>query len=307
MRIAVMGTGAMGGYVGARLATGGAEVSFIARGAHLEAIRRNGLKVTSPNGDMLIRPAKASDDPAAIGPVDLVLVAVKMYDMARVVEAVAPMVGDGTGVVTLQNGVEAPDMAARLYGAARTVGGVCMINAEIAGPGVIQHNALNAVILGELEGGVSERLRRFAGFGTRGGVEVKLSANIRLDLWRKMMLLSPLGCLSAMIGLPFSRYHDLPESWRLVEQGVREVAAVGRAQGLDLGEADIETAMHHAHNMKPTWKASLAVDRELGKRLEVEWFAGTICRLGEAAGIDTPMHSVALGVLKPHADGAARS
>jgi 2-dehydropantoate 2-reductase len=307
MRVAIMGTGAMGGYVGARLAAGGAEVRFVARGAHLEAIRRDGLKVTSPNGDMLVQPATASAEPAELGPVDLVLVAVKMYDMEPALRAVAPLMGEDTGVVTLQNGVEAPDMAAALYGVKRTAGGVCMINAEIAGPGVIQHNALNAVIVGELAGGAGERLRRFKELAERGGVEVKLSRNIRLDLWRKMMLLSPLGALSAMIGLPFARYHDLAESWRLVEMGVREVAAVGRAQGLDLGEPDVETALGHAHAMKPTWKASIAVDLELGKRLEVEWFAGTVCRLGEAAGVDTPLHRVALGVLKPHADGARPS
>lgn len=182
MKIGVMGTGAMGGYVGARLATGGADVSFIARGAHLAAIREGGLKVTSPFGDMLIDPATATDDPADIGPVDLVLLAVKMYDVETVAAFIRPMVGAETGVVTLQNGVDAPGIVAGLFGEARTVGGVCGINGEIVAPGVIQHNALNAVIVGELGGDESERLSRFAEIANAGGVETRVSTDIRLDL-----------------------------------------------------------------------------------------------------------------------------
>jgi len=304
MKIAVMGTGAMGGYVGARLATGGAEVSFIARGAHLAAIREHGLKVTSPQGDMLISPATATDDPAEIGPVDLVLLAVKMYDVESAAKRIRPMVGPASGVVTLQNGVDAPGIVAGLFGEARTIGGVCLINGEIVAPGVIQHNALNAVIVGELAGGASERLNRFAEFANHGGVEAKVSEDIRLDLWRKLMLLAPLGALSAMIRLPHARYHDVAESWRLVEMGVREVFAVGKANGIALSEADVESTMKLAHGMRPTWKASLTVDLEQGKRLEVDGLAGAVCRYGETAGIDTPFHRVALGVLKPHAEDA---
>ncbi len=170
---------------------------------------------------------------------------------------------------------------------------------------MIQHNALNEVIVGELAGGESERLRRFAEFANAGGVETRVSTDIRLDLWRKMMLLAPLGALSAMIRLPHARYHDLPESWRLVEMGVREVLAVGNAHGIPLGEADVENTMKLAHGMQPTWKASITVDLEQGKRLEVDGLAGAVCRYGEAASVDTPFHRVALGVLKPHANGGA--
>lgn len=303
MRIAVMGTGAMGGYLGARLVGGGAEVAFIARGPHLKAIRENGLKVTSPLGDMLVQPATASDDPAEIGPVDLVLLAVKLYDVEQASAFVRPLMGPETGVVTLQNGLDAPGLVAGLYGEARTIGGVCLINGEIAAPGVIRHNALNAVIVGEIGGGPSARLERFAELANAGGVEAKVSPEIRLDLWRKMMLLAPLGALSAMIRLEFRDYHDLPESWRLVQQGVREVMAVGRAHGMALSEADVESTMKLAHGMRPTWKASITVDLEQGKRLEVDGLAGAVCRYGEAAGVDTPFHRVALGVLKPHAGG----
>jgi 2-dehydropantoate 2-reductase len=304
MKIAVMGSGAMGGYLGARLATGGAEVSFIARGAHLAAIREHGLKVTSPAGDMLIDPVTATDEPAEIGNVDLVLLAVKMYDLETVADFIRPMVGAETGIVTLQNGVDAPGVIAGLFGTERTIGGVCVINGEIAAPGVIQHNALNAVIVGELSGGESERLTQFAAMATLGGVETRVSADIRLDLWRKMMLLAPLGALSAMIRLPHARYHQLPESWRLVDMGVREVVAVGNAHGIALDETDVGNTMKLANGMQPTWKASITVDLEQGKRLEVDGLVGAVCRYGEEAGVDTPFHRVALGVLRPHAGGA---
>ena len=159
---------------------------------------------------------------------------------------------------------------------------------------MIQHNALNAVIVGELGGGESERLQEFAEFASQGGVEARVSADIRLDLWRKMMLLAPLGALSAMIRLPHERYHDLPESWRLVEMGMSEVLAVGNAHDIPLGETDIENTMKLAHGMQPTWKASITVDLEQGRRLEVDGLAG----------VATPFHRVALGVLGPHASGA---
>ena len=187
MKIAVMGTGAMGGYLGARLAGGGADVSFIARGAHLTAIRERGLRVTSPLGDMLIAPASASDDPAAIGPVDLVLLAVKMYDLQAVAEFIRPLVGEATGIVTLQNGVDAPGIVAGLYGAARTIGGVCLINGEIVAPGVIQHNALNALVVGETDGaaedGGSERLRRFVELAVASGVEARIWSRWACARW----------------------------------------------------------------------------------------------------------------------------
>jgi len=178
-----------------------------------------------------------------------------------------------------------------------------VINGEIAAPGVIQHNALNAVIVGELGGGESERLTQFAAMATHGGVETRVSPDIRLDLWRKMMLLAPLGALSAMIGLPHARYHQLPESWRLVDMGVREVVAVGNAHAIPLGETDIENTMKLANGMQPTWKASITLDLEQGKRLEVDGLVGAVCRYGEEAGVETPFHRVALGVLRPHANG----
>ncbi len=302
-KIAVMGTGAMGGYVGARLAAGGAEVIFIARGAHLAAIRKDGLKVTSPLGDLHINPAMATDDPAEVGPVDLVLLGVKLYDVEGAVNALRPMLGPETGVISLQNGVDAPAMITQITDPAHSVPGVALINGEIVAPGVIQHNAMNGLTIGELHGRSSSRLEGLAELGIRGGLDVNISPDIRLELWRKFLLLAPMGGLSALTRVPLSQIRETPETWRLAAPAMAEMVAVAQAEGVGLGEADIESTLAFVQGMAPTWQASLTVDLQLGRRLELEWLHGTVCRLGEKAGIDTPFHRVVLGALMPHAKG----
>jgi 2-dehydropantoate 2-reductase len=304
MRVAVMGTGAIGGYLGARLAAAGTEVAFIARGAHLAAIRAAGLRVSSPLGDLHITPAAATADPADVGPVDVVLLGIKLYDVEAAARAIAPMVGDHTAIVCLQNGVDATAIVARLYGAARVVGGTVMINAEIVSPGVIKHNAMTHVTVGELDGRTSARLERFVAVANAAGIEMKLSPDIRLEIWRKFLLVAPMAAISAMTRLPLGRNREHEEIWRLAEQGMREVVAVASSVGVGLTGADVERTLAFVRGMVPTWKASLAVDLEQGRRLEIEWLSGAVCRLGEAAKIETPFHRVALGVLKPHAAGA---
>jgi 2-dehydropantoate 2-reductase len=304
MKIAVMGTGAIGGYVGARLAAAGARVSFVARGRHLAAIREAGLRVQSPLGDLHVHPASATDDPAQVGEVDVVLLGTKLFDLETAVPAMAPMVGGETAVVCLQNGVDAPDVVARRYGPARVVGAVVVINGEIAAPGVIRHNAMNRLTVGELDGRASERVARLAALASRAGIDTAVSPDIRLEIWRKLLLLAPMGALSAMTRLPLGRIREQPETWRLAEQGMREVVAVANAQGVALTDADIRGTLAFVQGMPPTWKASLTVDLEQGRRLEVEWLSGAVCRRGRAAGIPTPFHDVALGVLLPRAAGA---
>jgi len=303
MKVAVMGTGAIGGYVGARLAAAGAEVTFIARGAHLAAIRTAGLRVSSPLGDVHVTPASATEDPAAVGPVDIVLLGIKLYDVEVAAEAIAPMVGDRTAVICVQNGVDATAIVARLYGEARVVGGTVMINAEIVSPGVIKHNAMKLVTLGELDGRQSARLERFVALANTAGIETRLSHDIRLEIWRKFLLMAPMAAISAMTRLPLARIREHEETWRLAEQGMREVVAVANSVGAGLTDADVERTLAFVRGMVPTWKASLTVDLEQGRRLEIEWLSGAVCRLGEAAKIEVPFHRVALGVLKPHAAG----
>jgi 2-dehydropantoate 2-reductase len=304
MRMAVMGTGAIGGYVGARLAAGGARVTFIARGRHLAAIRQRGLVVQSPLGDVHVDPAPATDDPAAVGEVDVVLLGTKLYDVDAAARAIAPMVGAETAVLCVQNGVDATDMVARLYGRHHVVGGVVMINGEITAPGVIRHNALNRLTVGELDGRPSARLERFVAAANAAGIETTSSRDIRLEIWRKFLILAPMAALSAMTRVELARIRRQEETWRLAAQGMREVVAVANAGGIGLTEEDVQRTLAVVESMPATWKASLAVDLEQGRRLEVDWLSGAVCRLGQASGIATPFHDLALGVLKPHAAGS---
>ena len=305
MKIAVMGSGAIGGYIGARLAAAGAQVTFIARGPHLAAIRQHGLRVLSPLGDLLIAPASATDDPAVVGPAEVVLLGTKLFDVEAAARAISPMIGRETAIVCLQNGVDALDIVARMHGRVHAVGGVVVINGEITAPGVIRHNALNRLTLGELDGGESPRLARLLALANAAGIEAASSRDIRLEIWRKFLLLSPMAALSAMARVPLATIREHEATWRLAEQGMREVAAVASAQGVPLTEEDVQRTLAFVRTMPATWKASLAVDLEQGRRLEVDWLAGTVCRLGDASGIETPFHRIALGVLQPHAAGSA--
>jgi 2-dehydropantoate 2-reductase len=304
MKIGVMGAGAIGGYIGARLASVGAEVTFVARGPHLAAIREKGLRIQSPLGDVHIDPASATEDPAAVGEVDVVLLGTKLYDVEAAAAAISPMLGRHTAVVCLQNGVDAPEIVARLQGRERVVGGVVMINGEITAPGVIRHNALNRLTLGELDGRSSARVEQLVALANGAGIETVRSPDIRLEIWRKFLVLAPMGALSAMTRVPLARIREHPDTWRLAEDGMREVVAVANTQGVELTEDDVERTLAFVRTMPPTWRASLAVDLEQGRRLEIDWLSGTVCRLGESAGIATPFHRVVLGALRAHAAGA---
>lgn len=298
-----MGAGAVGGYVGARMAAAGAEVSLVARGAHLAAIRAHGLAIESPLGDTRLVPAAATDDPATVGPVDAVLLATKLYDVEAAASAIGPLVGHDTAIVCLQNGVDAMDIVARRHGRARVVGGVVMINGEIVAPGVIRHHALNRLTLGELEWREG-RLTRLVALGNRAGIETVPSDDIRLDIWRKFLVLAPMAALSAMTRAPLGAIRAHAATWRLAELGMREVVAVANAQGVALTDDDVRRTLAFVQGMPDTWRASLAADLAHGRRLEVDWLAGAVTRLGDTAGIATPFHRVALGVLAPHAGGA---
>ncbi|MFP6749008.1 MAG: 2-dehydropantoate 2-reductase [Alphaproteobacteria bacterium] len=305
MKIAVMGTGAMGGYVGARLAEAGADVTFIARGAHLAAIRKDGLRVTSPEGDMHLDPARATDNPGEVGEVDFILLGVKLYDVEAAVRDLLPMMGPETGVISLQNGVDTPAVISKIAGPEHAVPGVALINGEIAAPGVIQHNALNGLTLGEPDGRDSPRMKAFRKLGQGAALEVIISPDILLELWRKVLMLTPMSGLSILTRLPLGRIRETPETWRLAGPAMAEVIAVAQAEGIGLGEADLQNTQTFTGQIMPdTWRGSLVEDLEAGRRLEVEWLHGTICRLGEKHGIETPFHRTVLGALRPHANGA---
>ena len=306
MKIAVMGTGAMGGYVGARLSEAGAEVTFIARGPHLAAMRQDGLKVTSPEGDIHINPVSATDDPDGVGPMDLILLGVKLFDVEKAVNDLRPMLGPDTGVISLQNGIDTPGVISRVAGPQHNVPGIAMINGEIAAPGLIQHNAMNELIVGEPDGRASPRMTALEELGGNSALNLVISTDIEAQLWRKVLGLTPAAGLSCLTRLPLGRVRETPESWDLLQEAMAEVVAVAQAEGIGLGEIDIQSVSASVKEfMPPTWRGSLVTDLEAGRRLEVEWLHGAIYRLGKKHGIDTPFHRVVLGALMPYANGAA--
>jgi 2-dehydropantoate 2-reductase len=304
MRIAVMGTGGVGGYFGGRLAAAGQDVTFIARGAHLEALQRRGLRITSALGDATIAPAQATHSPAAIGPVDLVLFTVKLYDTEAAAEAIRPLIGPETGVVTFQNGIAGPEVLAGKLGAEHVLGGVAKIGAVIAEPGVIRHTGTMAeLIVGELDGNASARVRELAEALEAAGVRHTVSDDIRRDIWDKMVFLSTFAGLTSLLRLPIGPIRSDPETRGLLRDGLAEALAVARAAGaglpLDLVDRTLEAIDRLPHQMK----SSMLQDLEGGRRLELAWLSGAIARMGRDLRVATPVHGLIATALKLHAEG----
>lgn len=299
-----MGTGGVGGYFGGRLAAAGRDVSFIARGAHLEALRSKGLRVESPRGDFHLPVVQASADPAAIGPVDVVLFTVKMYDVPEAAAFIRPLIGPDTAVITLQNGVEAVDLVADALGRAHVAGGVAYVAAVISEPGVIKHTALDKLIFGELDGRVSDRLRRFAAACEGAGFDFKLSEGIELDLWSKFARLSVFSGMTSVTRSPIGIVRADPQMMAMVTAACQEAIAVGRARGVPIPDSLMDEIMAMFTGMPPQAKSSMLEDLERGNRLELPWLSGAVVRLGEAAGVPTPIHGFIATVLRPQLNGS---
>lgn len=304
MRIAIMGSGGVGGYVGARLAAAGQDVVFIARGAHLEAIRGRGLRVTSALGDAAIRPAEASDDPAAVGPVDWVLFAVKLYDTEAAALATRPLIGPGTGVVSFQNGVDAPEILTQILGAGHVVGGVAKIAAVVAEPGVIRHTGTMAeFVLGELDGSRSERVAALAAALETAGVKHRVSDAIGREIWDKMVFLATFAGLTSLIRLPIGPIRDDPETRAMLRAGLAEALAVAHAKKIDLPADFVDRALGHIDRLPHEMKSSMLQDLERGNRLELPWLSGAIVRMGQELGVAAPNHAFITTALKLHVAG----
>jgi 2-dehydropantoate 2-reductase len=305
MRIAVMGSGGVGGYIGGRLAAAGQDVTFIARGAHLAAIRENGLVVQSARGNVGVRPALASDDPAAVGLVDLVVFAVKLYDTEVAAAATRPLIGPGTGVVTVQNGVDAPAILARALGAGHVVGGVAKIAAVVAEPGVIRHTGTMAeFVFGELDRTTSERVAALAAALHAAGVDHEVSADVWRDIWAKMAFLATFAGLTSLTRLPIGPLREDPETRAMLRAGLEEAFAVARARGAALQGDFVERTLGHCDRLPFEMKSSMLQDLERGRRLELPWLSGAIVRMGRELAVPTPTHALISTALKLHAGGA---
>jgi 2-dehydropantoate 2-reductase len=303
MRIAIVGSGGVGGYFGGRLAAAGTDVAFLARGAHLEALRARGLRIISPKGDVHIPEVTAESDPSAIGPVDVVFFAVKLYDTVGAVAMLPPLIGPDTIVVPFQNGVESVDTLTRAVGAAHTGGGVSYVSAVISEPGVITHTAMDQLIFGEIDGRRSARLERLIAACKPAGFQSTLSENITVDIWTKFVRLSVFSGMTAVTRSPLGVIVNDPELLEMLKAAVRESAAVARAKGVNVADGLDEQTAAAYKALPPNSKASMLEDLERGRRIELPWLSGAVVRLGEELGIPTPTHRFINAVLKPHISG----
>lgn len=304
MRIAVVGAGGMGGGYGAALAKAGADVTFIARGAHLAAMRSEGLKVESERGDTHIKPVKATDDPRTVGPVDIVLFCVKLWDVESAGEQIKPLVGPDTAVITLQNGVDAHERLAPILGSRAVMPGVANLSATIVGPGVIrQTGTIMRMVFGELDGSRSRRAVAFAELCAKAGINGVLSETILTELWMKFVLLASNASVMAMTRLPVGKLRDDPDLTALFRSAYQEVADVGRAASIVLPADAAERTLDFNRKAPPHLMASMAVDLLRGNRIELPWLSGKVVELGKRYGVPTPVHSLMYALLKPHVMG----
>ena len=304
MKIAMMGSGGVGGYFGGRLAAKGYDVTFIARGAHLAALRAHGLTIESGLAPMSLKPVQATDDPATIGPVDSVLLSVKLWDTEAAAQAIKPLLGPDTAVISLQNGVDAEPMLAELLGARHVMGGIAQIGAKIARPGVIAHTGtMQRLVFGELDGKSSARAEALLEACTSSGITAEISTDIVKTIWTKFVFLVGMSSITSLTRLPIGPIRQDPEARALLLNVMREVVLVGRKRGIAL-EADFaEQQIKSADGLPATMTSSMQVDLERGNRLELPWLAGTVVKFGRELGIETPYCNAILGGLSLYADG----
>jgi 2-dehydropantoate 2-reductase len=305
MRIAVIGTGGIGGPYGASLAKAGADVTFVARGAHLAAIRENGLRIEGNRGETHIRPAQATDDIASIGTVDVVLSCVKLWDVEPAAEQIRPMLGPETAVIPLQNGVDAAERLVAALGNEAVMGGTAFVTGTIAAPGVIrQTGTYQRMTFGELDGRTSARGQRLRDLCVAAGFEGVLSSDIMVPVWEKFVMLVPLSGIHALTRLPLGKWCDDPDLLALYDASLRETVAAGLAEGVGLPADITEKTLTMMRSMPPHHTTSMGNDLLRGNRLELPWFAGKVTELGRRHGIATPVNGFIYAALKPYVNGA---
>lgn len=309
MKIAVMGSGGVGGFYGARLAHAGYDISFIARGAHLEAMRANGITIeNATEGNLHVPRVKVTDNPETIGTVDLVLIAVKMWGTEAAAAAVKPIVGPKTAVLSLQNGVIKDDILKRIFGDEAVMGGVAYVGTHISRPGVIdQKGPLQRVVLGEYDGRRTERLEFLHQAFLNSGVKSEISDDIRRTLWEKYSFLVGLSGATTAIRKPIGPIRENPQTRRFLYELMRETVAVGRAHGVNLPEDYAEQRLAFGDTVAYDMSSSMHHDLEHGNPLEVEWLSGGVVKLGEQVNVPTPMNRAVWDILALHAGGAKSS
>jgi len=306
MRFAMMGSGGVGGYFGGRLAASGHHVTFIARGAHLDAMKAEGLRIESGLGDALIRPAEASADPASVGVVDCVVFAVKLWDTDAAGRAIAPLVGPETTVVSLQNGVECDDVLAGFIDRRRLIGGVANIAAAISRPGVIHHlGTMQRIVIGEFDGTTSPRLLALAEALDGAGVVTEISDDIERTIWQKFVFLVGLSATTSLLRTTLGPVREDAERRALLLEVMAETVAVGRARGVALPADTADDRLAFADGLPFDMTSSMHHDLERGNKLELAWLSGAVVRFGSELGITVPRNEAVYAALEPFAAGGA--
>lgn len=304
MQITVMGSGGVGGYFGARLANAGHDVTFIARGPHLAAIREHGLRIESPRGNLHLRDVKVTDKPAEAGSADLVLFGVKLWDTDSAAEAVKPLLREGTAVVSFQNGVAKDEALRRVLGDAHVIGGVCYIAATIAEAGLIRHSgAMQKLVFGEYDGVQSERVTRFRDACVEAAIDVDISNDIRRAIWEKFVFLVGLSGATGTVRTPIGPIRALARSRGFLRGLMDEVVQVARAEGVSLPQDYADDRLAFCDQVPATMTSSMHHDLERGSRLEVQWLSGDVVARGHRWGVATPYNCAVFDILSVHADG----
>lgn len=304
MKIAIFGSGGVGAYFGGRLAASGEDVTFLARGAHLAAMQQDGLHIVSPNGNLDLAKVQATDRPDAIGPVDVVLFTVKLYDVESSAATLSPLIGPNTVVITLQNGVDAMDMVAKYVGADHVAGGAAYIVAVIDTPGHIRHTAAQQLVFGERDGRRSDRLVAFEEACLRAGFQAQASTDVESALWTKFVRLATWSGMTAATRSTLGVLRDHSETYDMMLAAIEEVIAVGRAKGVKFPADIMESTIKLMQGFPPQSKSSQLEDLERGRRLELPWLSGAVVRIGKEVGVPTPIHQFINAILTPFVNGS---
>jgi 2-dehydropantoate 2-reductase len=300
MRFAIFGVGAVGGYFGGRLAQAGEDVTFIARGQHLQALRAKGLRVDSINGDFSLSALAATDDPTQIGAVDVVLVAVKTWQVPEVAESIRPLLDEDTLVLPLQNGVEAPAQLAKTLGSEHVCGGLAKIISFIAGPGHIRHTGADPYIaLGELDNQPSDRIEHLQHAFQRAGVKAEIPPDIMAALWTKFLFVAALGGVGAITRAPFGVIRSISQTRRMIEGSMQEIYEVAGAHSINLAPDAVSASMGFIDTLPPNGTTSLQRDIIENRPSEIDSWTGAVVRFGRDAGVSVPINELIYNSLVP--------
>ncbi|HEY1361031.1 MAG TPA: 2-dehydropantoate 2-reductase [Xanthobacteraceae bacterium] len=307
MRMAIMGSGGVGGYFGARLAMSGADVHFIARGAHLAAMRECGLTVEGGPEPIRVRKVNVTDDPRTIGPVDLVLFCVKLWDSEAAARQLMPIVGPDTGVISFQNGVTKDDALRPIFGEHALLGGVAYVGTAIGRPGVIvQTGPLQRLVFGEYDGRRSPRVEAFHAACKRGGINAEISDDVRRSIWEKYVVLVAMSGATTAMRSTIGSIRSNPLAREFLLDLAREVVAVGRAHGVALPADYAEQRIPFFDGWPPEMTTSMHHDLQAGRPLELRWLAGGVVELGAQLGVATPLNRAVRDILILHAGGTPK-